>query len=173
MGIKPQDILVLLKIIAMGNRNWRQSEIADELGISRAEVSNVLERCAAVGLVDEDKRVPQRAALLEFIQHGLKYVFPAKPGPLCRGIATSHSAPPLAKKIVSEPGDAYVWPRADGDLRGQEIEPLYPSISSIDFKKAPKLYEMLALVDAIRVGRARERKLAVEELDKRFREYHG
>jgi len=54
-------------------------------------------------------------------------------------------------------------------MRGQEIEPLYPSIATIDFKKAPELYELLALVDAIRVGRARERNLAVEELNKRFK----
>jgi hypothetical protein len=169
MGIKPQDILVLLKIVAMGNRNWKQSEIADELGISRAEISNALDRCADVNLLDHDKRVPQKAALLEFIQYGLKYVFPAKPGPLCRGIGTSHSAPPLSKKIVSDPSDSYVWSKSDGKLRGQEIEPLYPSIPMINFESAPKLYEMLALVDAVRVGRVRERKIAIEELEKRFR----
>ncbi len=171
MGIKSQDIVVLLKIVAMGNRNWKQSEVADELGISRAEVCHALDRCAEVGLLDDDRRIPQKAALLEFIHYGLKYVFPAKPGPLCRGIPTSHSAAPLSKKIVSEPGDSYVWPRADGKMRGQEIEPLYPSIARIDFDKAPRLYEMLTLVDAVRVGRTRERKIAIEELGKRFKEY--
>ncbi|MBI3295883.1 MAG: MarR family transcriptional regulator [Deltaproteobacteria bacterium] len=170
MGIKPQDILVLLKIVAMAKLPWKQSEVADELGISRAEVCHALDRCAGVGLLDEEKRMPQKAALLEFIQYGLKYVFPAKPGPLCRGIPTSHSASPLSKKIVSDPGDSYVWPSPNGAMRGQEIEPLYPSVATVDFKKAPKLYEMLALVDAIRVGRVRERKIAVEELSKRFRE---
>ena len=140
MGIKSQDILVLLKIVAMSNRNWKQSEVADELGISRAEVCNALDRCAEVGLLDNDKRVPQKAALLEFIQYGLKYVFSTKPGPLCRGIPTSHSAAPLSRKIVSEPADAYVWPKADGEMRGQEIEPLYPSVPMIDFKKAPRLF---------------------------------
>lgn len=170
MGIKPQDIVVLLKIVAMGKRAWKQSEVADELAISRAEVCHSLDRCAEVGLLDDDKRVPQKDALLEFITHGLKYVFSAKPGPLCRGIPTSHSAPPLAKKIVSEPGDAYVWPWPDGEMRGQEIEPLYPSVPRA-LKNAPRLYEMLALVDAVRVGRARERKIAIEELGKRFKEY--
>jgi hypothetical protein len=168
MGIKPQDVLVMLKIIAMGNRPWKQSEVADELAISRAELSNSLDRCFDVGLIDGDKRIPQRAALLDFIQYGLKYVFSTKPGPLCRGIPTSHSAPPLAKKIVSDVADAYVWPSPDGEMRGQEIEPLYPSVP-IAIKNAPKLYEMLALVDAIRVGRVRERKLAIDELKNRLK----
>ena len=90
----------------MRNRNWKQSEIADELGISRAEVCHSLDRCAEVGLLDENKRVPQKAALLEFIQYGLKYVFPAKPGPLCRGIPTSHSASPLVETATEKRGPA-------------------------------------------------------------------
>ena len=171
VGIKSQDILVALKLIAMKGRNWKQSEVADELRISRAEICNSLDRLAEAGLLDEDRRIPLKEALLEFIQYGLKYVFPVKPGSLCRGIPTSHSAPPLSKKIVSDPHEAYVWPRPDGKVRGQEIEPLYPSICMIDFEKAPRLYEMLALVDAVRVGRVREKKLAVEELAKRFKEY--
>lgn len=169
MGIKPQDILVLLKMVAMGKRPWKQSDLADDLLLSRAEVSNSLCRAVEVGLLDQEKRVPQKGALLEFIAHGLKYVFPAKPGPLTRGIPTSHSASPLTKKIVSEPGDAYVWASAEGEMRGQEIEPLYPSVPKA-VKKDPLLYEMLALVDGIRVGRARERKIAIEELQRRFRE---
>lgn len=168
MGIKPQDILVLLKVVALGGRQWKQSELADGLALSRAEVSNSLNRSAEVGFLDQEKRVPQKGALLEFIAHGIKYVFPAKPGPLTRGIPTSHSAPPLAKKIVSDPGDAYVWPDAEGELRGQEIEPLYPSVP-MAIKNDPILHELLALVDGIRVGRARERKIAVDELQRRLK----
>ena len=168
MGIKPQDILVLLKMVVVKDRPWKQSELADELAISRAEISNSLDRCAEVGLLDQDKRTPQTGALLEFIAHGLKYVFPAKPGPLCRGIPTSHSHSPLAKKIVSDAGDAFVWPWPDGKVRGQEIEPLYPSVPRA-IMNAPKLHELLALVDAIRVGRVREQKIAIDELKSRLK----
>ena len=35
-------------------------------------------------------------------------------------------------------------------------------------KSDPKLYELLALVDTLRVGRARERTMAEEELRKRL-----
>ena len=61
-----------------------------------------------------------------------------------------------------------VWPYPTGSQRGTSFEPLY--------KQAPKaalrdsgLYELLALVDALRDGRARERKLAEEMLVSRLR----
>lgn len=163
MGIKPQDILILLKIIAMGQRPWRQVELADELAISRAEVSNSLGRCYQVGLIDESKRTPHKVALLEFIQYGLKYVFAVKPGPMVRGILTAHAAPPLASHIVSDQSEVYVWPWPEGEARGQAVEPLYPTVPKV-IKNAPVLYEMLALVDALRLGRIREQKIALEEL---------
>lgn len=102
----------------------------------------------------------------EFLLHGLRYVFPAEPGRVSRGIATSHSAAPIAKRLVSS-DDTYVWPSSDGDVRGQSTEPLYPSAPGAALRD-PALYEMLALVDAIRVGRASERTLAVEKLEKRL-----
>ena len=41
--------------------------------------------------------------------------------------------------------------------RGQSIEPLYPSVPETVLKDE-KLYELLAITDAIRVGRTREKK---------------
>jgi len=106
-----------------------------------------------------------KSALQEFLVHGIKYAFPAEPGRLCRGIVTAHSAPPLAEKIVSS--EPYVWPDDEGPVRGQAIEPLYPSAPAAA-RKDPKLYELLALVDTLRVGRAREQKIAVQEIEKRI-----
>jgi len=94
--------VILLKIIAMRQQPWRQVELAEELAISRAEVSNSLDRCLQVGLIDEDKRTPHKATLLEFIQYGLKYIFAAKPGPMVRGILTAHAAPPLSSHTISQ-----------------------------------------------------------------------
>ena len=167
MGIKAQDILVLLKIVAMENRPWKQSDLADALGISRAEVSNSLNRSASVGFLDSERNL-QLSALFEFIQYGLKYVFPATPGPICRGIATSHSARPIAEKLIVNKDDIYVWPSSEGDARGQSIEPLYHSVP-LAIKNDPKLYELLVLVDACRVGRVREQKIAIDELKKRLK----
>ena len=84
---------------------------------------------------------------------------------MVRGWPTSHSAPPLSKKIVSE--EQYVWPDPDGKVRGQAVEPLYYSVPHA-VKNDPALYEMLALIDALRIGKAREKKLAADELNKRL-----
>ena len=166
-GIKPQDILVLLKLCLWNDRPWRHIDLSSELGLSQTEVSFALERCRVSGFLDEAKKRVLRSALLEFLSHGLKYVYPVQPGALCRGMPTAHSAPPLSKKIVSEEHDQYVWPYGDGKMRGQAIEPLYESVP-LAAEKDPELHELLALVDALRVGRARERSLAAQELEKRL-----
>ena len=172
-GMRPQDVPILLKIAThWGNRSGGflkrpllQKKIAMELRISPSEVTESLARSAFAGLYDPDQKRVMSRALLEFLQYGLKYVFPQQPGALVRGIPTAHSAKPLADLIQS--GEPYVWPSADGTVRGQAIEPLYPTIvQAVD--NDPSLYEMLALVDAIRVGKSREVSLAVDELSKRL-----
>lgn len=166
-GIKPQDMLVLLKLCLWRDREWRHVDLAAELGLSQTEVSFALERCRMSGFLDSGKKRVLRSALMEFLEHGLKYVYPVQPGPLCRGMPTAHSAPPLSKRIVSDADDQYVWPWADGKVRGQGIVPLYESVPHAAAKD-PQLHELLALVDALRVGRARERALALEELESRL-----
>lgn len=166
-GIKPQDILVLLKLCLWQERKWRHVDLALELGLSQTEVSFALERCRASGFLDQAKKRVIRSALLEFLVHGLKYVYPVQPGSLCRGMPTAHSAPPLSKRIVSDEHDQYIWPYSEGDMRGQAIEPLYESVPHAAAKD-PQLHALLALVDALRVGRAREKAIAAEELEERI-----
>jgi len=166
-GIKPQDILVLLKLCLWRDREWRHVDLAVELGLSQTEVSFALERCRVSGLLDDAKKRVIRSALLEFLAHGLKYIYPVEPGALCRGMPTAHSAPPLSKRIVSDEHDQYVWPYVDGTMRGQAIVPLYESVP-FAAGKDPQLHELLAMVDALRVGRARERAIAADELEKRL-----
>ncbi len=164
-NMRPQDIVVLLKIIAIGDNEWLHHTLAQDLGISQSEVSQSLNRSRYAGLIDDSRKNIMRMALLEFLQSGLRYVFPAKPGALVRGVPTAHSASPLNKIIQSD--EDYVWPSANGQSRGQAITPLYPSVLDA-IKKDATLYELLALVDAIRVGKAREKELAKKELEKRL-----
>lgn len=167
-GLKPQDILVLLKLLALEGKPRRLVDLAMELGLAQSEVSASLERARRSGLINAQKKELIRSALEEFLIHGLKYSFPAEIGMLARGIPTSHSAPPLAEKIVSNEDDQYVWPHPDGSLRGQAVSPLCQWAPEAA-RKDPRLHELLALVDALRVGRARERMLAAEELRRRLR----
>lgn len=100
--------------------------------------------------------------LAEFALHGAKYAFPAIKLPLVVGVPTSHSAPAFAG--VFAPGSTdFVWPHPNGSVRGVGVEPLHPSVPFAAMQDA-KLYEMLALFDALRVGKARERGMALERL---------
>jgi DNA-binding transcriptional MocR family regulator len=167
MNLKPQDVVVLLKI-ASSEQLGSYRQLANDLHISLSEIHDCLKRLQAARLLNAKSNSPRLQAVEEFIIHGVKYCFPAVPGGIGRGVPTSYAAPPLNSMI--RPGGDYspVWPAADGKERGYIIEPLYPTVPKAAMKDE-KLYELLALVDAIREGRARERSLAVEELKIRLR----
>lgn len=163
--MKPQDIVILLKIVAYGDQPWLQVPMAKELVIGQSEMSKSLNRSKFAGLLDSSGRKVRRLALIDFIEYGLPYAFPQRPSSIVRGIPTSHSASPLKEQIQSD--EYFVWPYAKGNVKGQAIAPLYKSVPEAALND-PLLHEMLALVDAIRVGSAREKKIAVEELKKRI-----
>jgi hypothetical protein len=162
--MRSQDVPVLLKILSCdaSRLRWQMKDLAGSLGISPSEVSESLNRSHLAGLIDLRKSKVSRHALLEFLQRGIGYVFPQQPGAIVRGIKTAHSAPPLNKKISSD--ESYVWPFPEGDTRGQSIEPLYPTLVKAALQD-PFLYQTLALIDALRVGRVREKELAAKELE--------
>ena len=113
------------------------------------------------GGVDNPVR-PHTHNLAEFALHGAKYAFAAVRLPLAVGVPTSHSAPVFSG--VFAPGSAdYVWPHPNGSVRGIGLEPLHPSVPFAAMQDAT-LYDMLALFDALRVGKARERGMALEQL---------
>lgn len=163
--MSPYDLVILLKIVSNDNALWHQKPLAEALGISQSEVSKSIHRSIFAGLLDPKGKVVMKMALMEFLQYGMRYVFPQKPGPVVRGVQTAHSAAPLNEEIQSS--EAYVWPYGKGKVRGHSILPLYPSLPEAALKDE-KLYAFMSLVDAIRVGRARERELAVAELKKRI-----
>ena len=165
--LKPQDILAILKVHSWEKATWTYSTLAQSLGMSASEVHGALERCEAAGLYDSENRRILTQALLEFVVHGLRYVFYAQPGPLSRGLPTAHSAEPLKSKLIASPSEVYVWPDPQGVVRGQAIAPLYRSVPQAA-KNDPELYALLSLIDALRVGRVREQRLAVSELENRL-----
>jgi hypothetical protein len=169
-GMRAHDIVILLKIIVKGNRPWFVKDIAYELGISQSEVSESLNRSKIASLLSGDKKQILKQNLLDFLEHGLQYVFPAEIGSIQRGMPTAHSAPPLDKIIAGE--EIFVWPWANGKIRGQAIEPLHPRVPEACAKDT-RLYEFLALVDALRLGKAREKKQAISELRLKIIEKSG
>ena len=163
--MKPQDLVILLKIIVLENKKWKAMDIASSLFLSQSEVSKALERLVFSGLIDESKKYPAKNALYDLLVSAAKYIFPVKPGGIIKGIPTSHSASPLNKKIISDRG--YVWPYVEGKQKVESIEPLYKNLPKAALNDQA-LYELLALVDALRIGKTREQKIAKEILKKRF-----
>lgn len=163
--LKAQDIVILVKIIALENQDWNINNLSSSLGISQSEVSKALSRLALSGLIDETKKNPAKNSVFDVITSAIRFLFPVRPGQVLKGIPTAHSVPPLSKKIRS--GVNYIWPDPNGTMRGESIEPLYKTVPKI-VGEDKKFYEMMALIDAIRVGKSREQLLAKEELRKRF-----
>lgn len=209
MNLKPQDFLVALKMLALGEQHWTYARLAHELGLSASEAHAAVQRGLAAGLlVDASiarayaKRKPAaalavrepraRAAgayaaaaaapapelrthldsaavvnrhnLAEFALHGARYAFAPERLPVGPGVPTSHAAPAFAG-VFAEGHEPLVWPDAHGTVRGEGLLPLHPCVPGAALRDAA-LYELLALFDALRAGRARERGMAVARLQK-------
>ena len=161
--MRPQDIVILLKVISLAVRDkpWQYRDLSVSLSISISEISESFSRSEQAGLIN-GKRVA-RNSLMEFIQFGLKYVFPQRPGSIATGVPTAHSHPFYKEKIVNS--HPYVWPSFDGSARGESIEPLHKGLIT-STSQDEVFYLLMVSVDMIRVGKAREIQMAIEEIKK-------
>jgi DNA-binding Lrp family transcriptional regulator len=157
--------MVVLKLCTYERQRPPMSVIAADLNMSPSEIHAAIKRLQQARLLHgpEMREKPNLSALEEFLLHGLKYAFPAEHGQVTRGLPTSFAAPPLKDEIASGDELPPVWPWRDGETRGIAFEPLYKSAPAAALRD-PVLYQLLALVDAIRDGRARERKIAEKHL---------
>lgn len=163
-GMRPQDIVILLRILSLQDKDWLSVDIARFLRISPSEVSESLNRSDIAGLIDKNRKNVNANSFKEFLIYGLKYVFPVQPGAIVRGIPTAHSAPPI-NGYISQGQEKYVWPSARGNERGQAVEPLYKTVPLVAFDDII-FYQLLVIADTLRIGRTREVKIAINELDK-------
>jgi hypothetical protein len=162
-----QDVALLLKLVIQNEPQVQSKDLAESLFISPSEVSKSLKRSAESGLLhisNGEKRV-NRSALIEFLSHGFKYVFPPAKGSLARGVPTAAAAEPLKSRFLDDGDPPEVWPYVEGKVRGISFAPLYKGAPRAALQD-PRFYGVLALCDAIRGGRTRERNLAIELLGK-------
>jgi hypothetical protein len=172
MILKPQDIFILLKLIAIGKADWSYAKLAVDLDMSTSEVHAAIKRALRARLaVQYNSRIrPNIQNIHEFLIHGIRYVFIPERGEITRGIPTINGAAFIAKKLVSSGDPPPVWPDPEGPVRGESFSPLYRSAVSAS-RKDDQLYELLVLVDALRAGNTREHKIAVSEIQKRLDTY--
>jgi hypothetical protein len=163
MPLKPADVAVALQLSLTPDAPYRA--LAEAVGISHGEAHNAVQRLQTARLLRAGSRSVKTEALLEFLFGGVPYAFAVTPGAEMRGVPTAHAAPPLATDFIA--ADAYVWPSVEGQVRGASLEPLYAGAVKTATTN-PTLYELLALVDALRAGRARERQRARDYLRRRI-----
>ena len=157
-GMRPQDIVILLKLIINKGADSRIRELSSKLFISASEVSESLNRSSISGLLISHSREVNTDPFLKFIEYGLPYVFPAQLGSVMNGISTAHSESSLYLSFSTE--EKLVWADDVGKERGITILPLYPTVIKA-VKKDRLLYKLLALCDIIRIGDASDKNKAV------------
>lgn len=163
--LQPLDLVVCLALAYRDGSSKSLEKLGLDLGISTSSAYRSLERGKDASLVSAERTL-NRANMLELLSHGVRFVYYVKPGELTRGIPTAHAAPPLSHVMNVEEYPP-VWPDPEGHVRGQAVTPLHGVVTAIA-RKDPAFYEVLALIDAVRIGRARERSLAIPELTKRL-----
>ena len=157
------DVLVILKLAAIGRPAAPVRLLADELGLSKSAVALSVRRLEALGLLrgEGDTRRINKLALRHCLENAIRWIAPAEVGGSRVGLLTAHAAPSLASRLLGD--DPVVIPLPGGPSRGRAVTPLHP-LAPRAAARDPKLHALLALVDAFRIGGARDREVASAEL---------
>lgn len=171
--LKPQDLLITLRLLIAQKRRERVTYPLLSLwtGLSASETHAAVRRAAEPGLLVREEieadMFPWRTANMaveEFFFHGLKYMLPLTAGSIIRGVPTGTAAPGMneGNQAVLE-GDVWVWPHAEGTVRGIGVEPLYRSAPEAAMKDK-MLHQALASLDLLRAPNHRLRRLGEDWL---------
>lgn len=168
--MRGNDLLPLLGLLRQTSESpWTVRSLADELHLPPAAVQRSLARLDETPAYDAVRRRVNRSATEELLRHALPFVAPARIGGLTRGVPTAWAAPALSPRFGAVDELPPVWPASKGKVRGLAVEPLHPA--AVDLARSdPWMYEMLALLDGVRVGDARVRGVAQELLHERLME---
>ncbi|MCA1704661.1 MAG: hypothetical protein LC808_15915 [Actinobacteria bacterium] len=166
--VKPVDIYVLCGLLA-NEDEWTYRSLASDLRVPVAGLQRGLARASDAGLYLDSRREVHRAHFEEFALHAIRFLAPAKLGPIVPGVPAAWAAPPVSDVIRTageEPPP--VWPYARGAVRGQALEPLHHS-AAVAVEGHPRLGVLLAILDSLRAGDTRVRSVARDLLVKELR----
>lgn len=166
--LKPQDLAVALKLVVLRGRWLSYAALGEAMHLSRYEAHAAVQRLLAARLLDvvEGSPRPVMDVLRSFVVYGAPHAYPPVRGELTIGFPTAQAVPPLKGKVAVDELPP-VWPHPEGIARGQGLLPLYEKLP-LAARDDPALYELLALLDALRIGQGRERELARQLLEQRL-----
>jgi hypothetical protein len=160
------DLLLLLGLLRQGS-DWSVRSLAHDLHLPQAAVQRSLARLDATPAYDAARRRVSPSAVSDLLRFAIPFVAPARLGAPTRGMPTAWATPPLSDRLAGIDELPPVWPAADGDVRGLSVDPLHSAAVALA-RSDPWMYEMLALVDGVRLGDARIRGLSQELLGERL-----
>lgn len=171
--IKKPDIYVLSGLLAHDGE-WSYRSLADRLHVAHPVIQRGLSRAREAGLYSGERREVHVPHLEEFAIHALRFVAPAQLGALVPGVPAAWAAEPMVSAMIRSSGEEPppVWPYAQGQVRGQAIEPLHPAAPEA-VEGWLELGEILALLDSLRAGDPRVRRVAEDLLVPLLRERVG
>lgn len=158
---QPFDIVVAIRLLRGADT---LAVMAEQLAAAPSQLHAAINRLHDAGLLKAEGRATNPRALLEFLSAGVRYAFPAHRGQLADGVPTAYSAGPLAAAV--DPVDVLVWPAAGATKthRGFSLAPLYPRAVLLP-ERDPETYQLLTVVDALRLGDPRVRPHARAALE--------
>jgi hypothetical protein len=150
--LRPQDVVALLRLSIKDQAAPTYAKLAEELKLTASETHASVERAVAAQLAiksSSGKPSVLIAPLRLFVQHGLRYCFPATRGQMMRDMVTGYAAPVISAKIAQPNEPPPVWPYKSATARGAAFYPLYPTVPEAASRNS-ELYDLLVLVDCIR-----------------------
>jgi hypothetical protein len=141
---------------------WSAARIRKDLGLPKATLSESLRRADEARLLRG--KFVLRGALAALLPVLPNLVPVARPmAGRAQGIPTGASAPVFGGHFTAE--EPEVWPLAGAGAIGVAIRPLHPAIPArLTETRDARAYALLAFLDAVRSGRAREVAHGVEGL---------
>ena len=162
-SLRPSDIVVACQLTQTPSPPYTVLAAATLLSVGECHAA--IRRLVAARLMNPSQRRVVPELLSRFLVVGVPHAFPALIGPSAVGVATAFSAAAFRASVA--PPEAYVWPDGNGHAEGLALTPLFAAAVRLPLRNVA-LYEVLALIDALRVGDTRERQLAEAFLRERL-----
>jgi hypothetical protein len=166
--MKNSELLCALRLAVWPSSQWTYKELSSSLGLAYARTHEAVAGAAACRLYDMKRKRVAYAGLMEFLEHGVKYAFPAYPGERVVGIRTAADAAPMRDLLSATDGPPCVWESEDGQTQGIAVAPLHRLVPAAT-RQDMDFYELMALIDVLRLNQSvRQVNLAKKLLSERL-----
>jgi hypothetical protein len=162
--LKPQDIVVAVKIAVSHGERFTYVAAARQIGLAPSRIHSSVQMLIKARLASgnsKDGVSVSSARLADVIIFGVPYFFPPVVGGPTRGMATGTALDAMHKELLPSAEAAYVWPDSEGKNRGSSLLPIHPCLLTAS-KNDPILYQVFMAIDVLRTESSRERDMAIK-----------